>query len=89
MKEVQIEEVTVKLFPSPATDVLKVSLHAFDSRDVQVSLFDVTGNVVKNGINPVIDNGLSGNVQNVPPSLRLLQSSGADRKSFTKKSVIT
>jgi hypothetical protein len=85
---VQIEEVTVKLYPNPATDVLNVSLPAFDSREVQISLFDVTGNTVKNGVNPIIDNGVSLNVQTVPAGLYLLRVSQADGKSITKKVVI-
>ncbi|MGB7393524.1 MAG: T9SS type A sorting domain-containing protein [Pricia sp.] len=81
-------EVGVTMAPMPATDVLNISLQSFTSSEVQIGLFDVTGHAVKNSMNPVIDRGVTLNVQSVPSGLYLLRVSDASGKSVTKKVVI-
>ncbi|MGB6150475.1 MAG: T9SS type A sorting domain-containing protein, partial [Pricia sp.] len=87
-KEAVSEEVSVTVFPMPATDVLNIALKDFRSREVQVGLFDVTGNAIKNSMNAVENNSVSLNVQTVPAGLYLLKVSDASGKSITKKVVI-
>ena len=86
--EPQTQEVTVKVFPNPVTDIVKVSLPAFESREVQVSLFDVTGNAIKNRMSPVVEKSISLEVRTVPAGIYLLRVSQADGKSVTKKVII-
>lgn len=78
----------VTLYPMPAIDVLNVSLKSFGTTDVNVSISDLGGNVIRSSQERVSNQVLALDVQSIPSGLYILQIMNNKGQRVSKKVVI-
>jgi len=78
---------SIRLYPSPAVDVVNVSSQTFDKQNVQVRIYDFAGNDISSRVKRIDSTELSYDVQSLPSGIYFMSLRNSKGQAVTKKIV--